>query len=52
MIVISILLYLIGFVIEKTRQYIFSFVYKTRIAKWWRKKYRGYLSELGFNINW
>ena len=50
--VISILLYLIGFVIEKTRQYIFSFVYKTRIAKWWRKKYRGYLSELGFNINW
>ena len=50
--VIALIIYFIGFIIDIVRQKLFGLIYKTRIARWWRKKYRGYLSNLGFNINW
>ncbi|MBR3199007.1 MAG: acyltransferase family protein [Bacilli bacterium] len=49
---VAIIIYLACFIIDITRQYLFKFISETKVAKWWRRKYRGYLSDLGFNINW
>lgn len=48
----ALIIFVFGFIIDFIRQTLFNFIYKLKISKWWRSKYRSYFKNLGLNIKW
>ena len=49
---VALIIFIICFIIDLVRQFLFKIIENLKISKWWRRKYRGYLEELGLNIKW
>ena len=49
---IAILIYIVCSIIERFRQVLFKVIYKRKLCCKWRQKYRGFIDNCGFNINW